>query len=459
MLRRHARQVVWVALLLAATPSAFGQDAVANSRQNVVGSGDIADRAGLESRRKELFQRMLADPSNLDLAFEYAALSEKAGDLEAAISTLERMLVFAPGLPRLQFELGVLYYRLGSWGIARSYFTTVLQQPVVPDDVRTQIGAYMGQIEARDAGSTSYGQVGMGLRYQTNANAGPDSPFIDIGGLEFTLDPGALGAADTNGYVTARFHNSTDLAGQGDRFEIDVSAYGALYANETQLDTGVVDLSLGPNYNLAAIGMDNARLALHGRLGVAMLSGDPHVLTGGIGAEFISTVDARTRITLGAEARHEQYFDSDLRPTASDRSGQRYSGSARLDYLVSRDVALYGLLESTRTLATTDYLSSWKLGASGGVIWNFAMPGGSAERWALTGSVGIDREITDAPDPMVMSPDAEYKNTGYVSAGLIVPVGESFTLESNVTYSISESNYDLSNYDNTAVSLGLSKRF
>jgi hypothetical protein len=60
---------------------------------------------------------------------------------------------------------------------------------------------------------------------------------------------------------------------------------------------------------------------------------------------------------------------------------------------------------------------------------------------------------------MLMTPDAEYKNTGYVSAGLIVPVGESFTLNSNVTYSISESNYDLSNYDNTAVSLGLSKRF
>jgi len=51
------------------------------------------------------------------------------------------------------------------------------------------------------------------------------------------------------------------------------------------------------------------------------------------------------------------------------------------------------------------------------------------------------------------------KNTGYLSAGLIVPVGDSFTLNSSVTYSISDSNYDLSNYDNTAVSVGVSKRF
>ena len=149
----------------------------------------------------------------------------------------------------------MLYYRLGSWSTAKSYFTTVMEQPVVPDDVRNSIGAYMAQIETREQGSQSFGEVGVGLRYQTNANAGPDSPFIDIGGIEFELDPGALGAADTNGYVTARFHNSMDLAGQGDRFDIDVSAYGALYRNEDQLNTGVIDLKFGPNYNLAAIGI------------------------------------------------------------------------------------------------------------------------------------------------------------------------------------------------------------
>ena len=34
---------------------------------------------------------MLQDPSNLDVAFEYASLSSQVGDYEAAISTLERM--------------------------------------------------------------------------------------------------------------------------------------------------------------------------------------------------------------------------------------------------------------------------------------------------------------------------------------------------------------------------------
>lgn len=457
MLRVHARLWVGIALSLALVPAAQAQNIDATSRQNVVGSG-TADRAGIESRRQQLFQRMLGDPSNLDLAFEYAALSEQVGDLEAAISTLERMLVFAPGLPRLQFELGVLYYRLGSWSTAKSYFTTVMEQPIVPDDVRNSIGAYMAQIETREQGSQSFGEVGVGLRYQTNANAGPDSPFVEIGGIEFELDPGALGAADTNGYVTARFRNSMDLAGQGDRFDIDVSAYGALYRNETQLNTGIIDVKFGPNYNLAAIGIDNARLALRGNLSAAILSGNPYIASAGFGADFISTLDARTRLTLSADARHDEYFDSDLRPNSSDRTGQRYTGGARIDYLLTPDVALFALLESTRTAASVDYLSSWKAGVSGGVVVSIGSPTGGKDDWMLTTSAGIEREVADANDPMI-SPDAEVKNTGYLSAGLIVPVGESFVLNSSVTYSISQSNYDLSNYDNTAVSVGVSKRF
>lgn len=457
MLRVHARLWVGLALSLALVPAAHAQNVDPTSRQNVVGSG-VADRASLESQRQQLFQRMLADPSNLDLAFKYAALSEQVGDLEAAISTLERMLVFAPGLPRLQFELGVLYYRLGSWSTAKSYFTTVMQQPVIPDDVRNSIGAYMAQIETREQGSQSFGEVGVGLRYQTNANAGPDSPFVDIGGIEFELDPGALGAPDTNAYVTARFHNSMDLAGQGDRFDIDVSAYGALYRQEDQLNTGVIDVKFGPNYNLAAIGIDNARLALHGEVSAAILSGDPYIASAGFGADFISTLDARTRLTISADARHEEYFDSDFRPNSSDRSGQRYTGSVRIDYMLTPDVAMFTLLDSTRTVASVDYLSSWKAGASTGVVFNMKSPTGGKEPWAITTSAGLDREIADAADPMI-STDAEVKDTAYLSAGLIVPVGESFVLNSSITYSVSQSNYDLSNYDNTAVSVGLSKRF
>ena len=86
----------------------------------------------IEARREALLNQMLARPSDLDLAFEYATLSAQVGDLEGAVSTLERMLIYAPNTPRIQLELGVLYYRLGAYDVARAYFGQALANPSVP---------------------------------------------------------------------------------------------------------------------------------------------------------------------------------------------------------------------------------------------------------------------------------------------------------------------------------------
>jgi tetratricopeptide (TPR) repeat protein len=459
MLRGRGRHWVGVALALALAPAAHAQGTDASTRQNVVADTGGASRATVEARRTQLFQLMLADPSNLDLAFEYAALSEQVGDLEAAISTLERMLIFAPGLPRLQFELGVLYYRLNSWNTAKSYFTTVLDQPVVPDDIRTRIGQYMATIDAQAEGALSYGDIGIGVRYQTNANAGPASPFIDIGPWQFILDDAALGSEDWNGYVTARYHSSIDMESQGDRFVFDVSAYGALHAEQSDLDTGVLEFRLGPDFNLAAIGFDNARLALHADFGAALLSGEPYIASAGLGADLKVLVDARTRVTLSTGLRHEEFFDSDLRPTSSDRTGQTYQAGSRLEYMLTPDVAVFTALDLNRKMAQEDYLSTWLGSVSAGMMWNFAGPGGGELPWTLSLSGGVSQEIADAPDPAMLTPDAEEKLTGYASLGLVVPVAKDVAINSSLTYSETDSNYDLSNYDNLAASLGMSKRF
>ena len=82
----------------------------------------------------------------LDLAFQYATLSSQAGDYEAAISTLERMLIYAPNTPRLQVELDMLYYRIGAYEVARSYFEQALANPSTPPDAAQQIRLYLQQL-------------------------------------------------------------------------------------------------------------------------------------------------------------------------------------------------------------------------------------------------------------------------------------------------------------------------
>ena len=76
-------------------------------------------QANLQLEYDRLFQQMLRDPSNMDLMFEFAALANNLENYEAAIGTLERMLLINPDLPRVKLELGALYFRLDSYTIAR----------------------------------------------------------------------------------------------------------------------------------------------------------------------------------------------------------------------------------------------------------------------------------------------------------------------------------------------------
>ena len=108
---------------------------------------------------------MLQDPSNLDVAFEYAALSSQVGDYEAAVSTLERMLIFAPNTPRLQLELGILYYRLGSYEVSRSYFAQVVANPNVPPEIAAKVRLYLQQLAIEAPWTLQVGAGGTNRRY------------------------------------------------------------------------------------------------------------------------------------------------------------------------------------------------------------------------------------------------------------------------------------------------------
>ena len=74
-----------------AAPAIAGDTSVPVQR---LGSPDV------EARREALLKQMLARPNDLDLAFEYATLSSQVGDYEGAVSTLERMLIYAPNTCR-----------------------------------------------------------------------------------------------------------------------------------------------------------------------------------------------------------------------------------------------------------------------------------------------------------------------------------------------------------------------
>src|SRR5215207_1859066 len=90
-----------------------------------------------------MFRQVLREPANLDLSFRFAEAAVRAGDHEAATGALERMLFYNPNLPRVKLELGILYFRLGSYEMARSYLAGALAGSDAPPEVRARVEPFL----------------------------------------------------------------------------------------------------------------------------------------------------------------------------------------------------------------------------------------------------------------------------------------------------------------------------
>ena len=166
----------------------------------------------LRAEYDALFQQLFQDPGNLDLTFRFAEVAVQVGNFEAAISALERMLLYNSNLPRVRLELGVgvLYYRLGSYALARAHLTRAIEGPDVPDVVRERVEVLLAEIEKRLSPSQLSGSIYGGWRYQPNANSGPGSTAVRAAGFDAALDGNFTSKADNNAFLSGTVRHIYD---------------------------------------------------------------------------------------------------------------------------------------------------------------------------------------------------------------------------------------------------------
>ena len=135
-LKNTVRFMAFAALLLAAISYTMSYSYAQTSNSN----------SDIRKAFDQTFYQMLDDPADLEVTMRYANLAVQLKDYEAAIPALERILLFNPDLPRIKQELGVLYYKLDSMDMARSYLEDSKNGKNVPADVLAAADKYLNQI-------------------------------------------------------------------------------------------------------------------------------------------------------------------------------------------------------------------------------------------------------------------------------------------------------------------------
>ena len=201
-------------------------------------------------QREKIFAELIEDPTNLDFLFKYANLSILLGDLEAAISVFEQMLIYEPDLPRIRLELGVLYFRLNAYPSAKLYLNSVKKYDA-PEEVLKKVDSFLDSIVEAERDFVHQHVLSMGLTRSSNANSGIDDDIIEIAGFALEVPDSSKPQNDLTRNIRYTYTLNQDLNHpRGDKVNYLIALTDQRLETFSQFDTSSIVTSATRTFNL-----------------------------------------------------------------------------------------------------------------------------------------------------------------------------------------------------------------
>jgi tetratricopeptide (TPR) repeat protein len=439
-----------LALLLATASPAAAQ--AVGTPQPVL----VQDRAELRREFDALFQETLRDPGNVEVALRYATVATRLGDHEAAITALQRILFFNPSLDPARLELGVLYYRLGSYAAAREYLEEARAGGRLTAEQRARADEYLARVAAADTRHRFSGQVIAGIQHQTNANLGPSSPDVRVAGITAALSSQFVKKSDQDVFTTGSALYSYDLQDQ-DQSAIEVTgiAYASRFFRVHRLDLDYFETTVGPRTSLGQYGLEGFSVKPYAILNYVLLGEDPFYHSYGAGLDVAKALTPDLVARTIYEHRERNFEDAPDRATSRLLTGHTDGGTVELKYALASNQRLSGTLgivhETGRIPSTSD------LQYGGGATYDVAYTGpvGSPSLpWETALSVGRLWYDYEGPDPFVDPSVTRFDRRWRIALTQNVPITDRFGVYFQLQRDIVSSNLPNFAYSNVSVIIG-----
>jgi hypothetical protein len=403
-----------------------------------------------------LFQAMLSTPSSLDVTLRYAVSAKQRGDLEAAIGALERLLFYNSNLSLVKFELGTLYFRLGSYQMARGYFQPILVAADATVDMKERAQEYLDEIEKRLQPDQWSGYAQTGFRYQTNASFGPTQQSL-IGATR-PINSQLFPQPDTNWFGAFTLNYTHDFENQsGDVFEANAVGYTAQQFNVSAVDTGLLDIRVGPRFGVFLDSLNGASLKPYAVATGVLLANAPYLgsFGGGVTMHFNW---ANIALDPYAEFRQMDYHSTGLYPLASELTGTLVTVALQAAGIISETVRWQARWAFYSGNDAVPWFSYNRFAFD---IWfpcAIASPWGGPN-WILTPSFTVSPWFYRQPDPAIVPFVTEHAFEWRAGVGLDIPLQDRFGLGVAVQYRAINSNIPGNTVRDLAVTLGPAVRF
>lgn len=410
----------------------------------------------------DAFREVLRDPGNLQIGQAYARLLVESGNFEGGIAALERLLLDPAADATVRVELGVLYYRVGSFGMAESYLREAVADPRLTGQVRTDAEKLLRDVERRNAPSGQLaGSVSVGLRGQSNPTAATQTGRLMSNGVRIPVPALQQRESDFDVFVNANVSHEWDLGTQNSATLVST---GNLFANHYQHAADynaetpktnpqdLVALSATSGIRFKPAPVDAPDLTVRPYIGGSelLLNGQQYMAAAGGG------VDVDYRFNGGATLLGATY---DIRRTFFEERGDIFESGAQsgfehyLQLRGTQEVAPLQVVTADLTLrdhnAGRGYFAYQSVEARLSYAARYTNPFGWDERlWGNSLYAGPTLRYYDGADPSVdrtvTREDVEWR----IGAAQVVPFGESLSLMLAVEYTTSDSNLPNYTYEN-----------
>lgn len=398
-----------------------------------------------------LFQTMLSRPSDLDTTLRYAVSTERVGDLEASIGALERLLFYNSKLSRVRFELGTLYFRLGSYEMARGYFQTVQAAADATTEMKHRAQEYLDTIDKKLQPDQWSGYAQTGFRYQTNASFGQSQQSLF--GATRPINSQFAPQPDWNWFGAFGLNYVHDFGNQrGDVFEANVLGYDAQQFKVTSVDTGYLDIRVGPRFGIFQDTLSGASIKPYVVATGATLAGEPYLgsFGGGVTMHFNW---ANVAFDPYIELRRSDYRNSGLYPLASGLDGTLATFALQAAGQIIQGVGWYARFAFNHSDDALPWYSYDRYAVDLWFPCTVPSPWGGRS-WAVTPSFGVSPRLYREPDPTINPFITEHDLEWRLGIGLDIPIRDRFGLGVQLQYRAINSNIPGNTVKDLAVTMG-----
>lgn len=360
-------------------------------------SESVSSKNSLRDRQTTLFLNMTKDPQNLDLMFRYAGISARLQDYEAAISTLERMLVFNADLPRVRLELGALYFNIGSYALAERYFRAVIADQGIPPEVASRVNRFLTEIEKRQRRHHFAGRLEFGAIYDTNAGLGPENTDVLLFGRRARLVSGLGDEEDVGASVLASLTHRYDFGGpRRDFWQTDARFQARRYDDVDAGDSTALFLKTGPQVSLDDT-LYGPKIRPYIAADYVRSDGERLYQGAEIGFDYLEVLSSDWSLFSTVSAGIRNHDDR-----RRDEDGAIINLRSGLAWRGVRDLTLTAAVDGVFDRAKEDFQSNTEASLRLSASFDYDPGVGFTDRkWQLSGYAAATYRVYDAPDPTV----------------------------------------------------------